>query len=133
MMEHTIRSGFGWITPEGECLNAQDPSQLTPAILAACRGIHQMFNITTSRDDRFYLDLFAYAYRQGYLRVGKHQHTLGVEGWSHEHLDKHMGLINRIANSLKYKGASLQVKRFTTCDMTQAHLNPERNQLFPAR
>lgn len=130
-MEHTIRSGYGWITPTGECLDVQDPSQLTPAILACCRGIHQMFNITTSRDDRFYLNLFEYAYRQGYLRVSKHQHTLAVEGWTHQHLDTHMGLINRIASMLRHQGQQLQVKRFSTSDMTDAHVHPDRLLFFP--
>lgn len=132
-MEHTIRSGYGWITPEGKCLNVQDPSQLTPAILAASRGIKQMYNITTERDDRFYLSLFEYAYKQGYLRVSKHQNTLGVEGYSADLIEPHATLINRVASELRYKGKPLQVKRFITGDMTDAHLHPVRNQLFPRR
>lgn len=130
-MKDTIRSGYGWITPTGTCLNVQDPSQLTPAILANCRGIQQMYNITTERDDRFYLGLFNYAYKQGYLRVSKHQHTLAVEGYSADLITPHTTLINRVASELRYKGKPLQVKRFITSDMIEAHLHPVRNQMFP--
>ena len=91
-----------------------------------------MFNITTSRDERFYLNLFEYAYRQGYLRVSKHQHVLAVEGWNTTHLDTHLSLINQIANNLRHKGDSLQIRRFAVGDMTDAHLHVERNKLFPA-
>lgn len=132
-MNNTIRSGYGWITPGGECLNVQDPTQLTPAILAASRGIKQVFNTTTSRDDRFYLNLFEYAYKQGYLRVSKHQDTLGVEGYTTDHIDKHLALINEIAGGIRHKGVTLKIKRFATCDMPDAHLHPVRNQLFPKR
>ena len=130
-MEHKIRSGYGWIRPDGSCLNVQDPSQLTPAILACCKGITQLFNVTTERDDRFYLNLFNYAYKQGYLRVSKHQRTLGVEGYNSDFIDAHLSLINQIANNIRYKGSTLLIKRFVTGDNVDIHMNPVRNQIFP--
>ena len=132
-MEHTIHSGYGWIRPNGTCLSVQDPSQLTPAILADCQGITQLFNVTTERDDRFYLNVFNYAYKQGYLRVSKHQHTLGVEGHTSDSIDAHLSLINQIANNLRHKGDTLRIKRFTTANMIAAEMNPTRISIFPRK
>ena len=130
-MHQHITTGFGWITPEGTCLQVDDPSRLTPMILDTCDGIKQLFNITTERDDRFYLNVFRHAYRQGYLRISKHQHMLGVEGHDNHAIDTHLNLINRIASHIRHKGRTLQIKRFALHGMIDPHLNPERNQLFP--
>ena len=129
-MESTIRSGYGWITPDGACLNVQDPSQLTPAILVECQGIMQMFNITTSRDDRFYLDLFNYPYSKGYLRVSKHQDTLGVEGYTDQSIKAHESLLLEISHALTHKGQPLKLQTFVTTAGDPLN-NPDRARIFP--
>lgn len=130
-MKHIITTGYGWIRPTGECLQVQDPTQLTPAILADCKGIMQLFNVTTERDDSFYLNLFNYAYRRGYLRISKHQRVLGVESYSYQHIDAHVDLLNRIADGIRYKGVPLSIKRFATDHMTHPTQHTQRNSIFP--
>jgi len=130
-MDNTLRSGYGWITPDGKCLSVQDPSQITPAILANCPGIKQVLNSTTSRDERFYLHLFNYPYTRGYLRVSKHQHMLGVEGHTIQDIHKHESLLLHIASSLTHKGQQLQLHQFLS-SVPEMVNDPKRQQIFPS-
>ncbi len=129
-MDCTLRSGYGWITPNGGCLSVQDPSQITPAILVECQGIMQMFNITAKRDDSFYLDLFNYPYSKGYLRVSKYRDILGVEGYTDQSIKKHESLLLEIAHALTHKGKPLVLQTFIST-IPNVLDNSQRNQIFP--
>ena len=127
-----LKSGYGWITPDGRCIEVLDPSLITESLRQEHGWIRQYYNTSNNRDDRFYYDLHNFIYSHGYRRVSKHKDTLAVEGDSMETLSEHSNLIETIRNKCTYRGKALQLKKFVAGSGTiDTSSSPVRNLYFP--
>ena len=127
-----LGTGYGWITPDGGCIEVQDPSLITESLKKECGWIRPFYNTSNSRDAKFFYELHNFIYSHGYVRVSKHRDTLAIEGDSMETLSEHVDLIEAIRNKCSYRGNALKLKKFVAAvgDIRKAD-NPTRNLFFP--
>jgi len=128
----TIKTGYGWITPENKCIQVANPSDILPALKRECKWIRAFYNTRGTRDDKFFYDLHNFIYSKGYVRVSKYKDTLAVETNDADVLTEKNGIIQDIRNTCGYRGSILEVREFIVSPLDDSgHELRDRFTYFP--
>ena len=128
----TLKTGYGWITPDNKCIEVSDPSHILKVLVQECGWVRPFYNSTSDRDDKFYYDLHNFIYSRGYIRVSKYSDTLAVETNDPEKLTENTNLIESIRNKCTHRGNGLKLKKFVVSALDDfGHKDPERYLYFP--
>ena len=129
-----LSTGYGWISPEGVCIQVDQPSDILPALVQECEWVRPFYNTRTTRDNKFYYDLSNFIYSKGYIRVSKNKNVLAVESNDIDIITEKSQLIQSICNAGHHRGSKLDVKMFIVSPISSAgHDDPERFKYFPRK